>query len=462
MTSRHQLLALAGMCAVAGVVVVLPQTIWTAVLVLAAGLTFLTAFPLTTLRLLLLSLSFDQVLDLRVSDAVNIRLGHVCAGVLLCQLVIRRLRSGGTWRLPLRALQPLGLYLVAAVASVCASENVSKSIGYLTWACFDFVALFAVILDIGRTRDGFAFIIRWWVAGAVLAASFGLVQLGLGLVHLPVPLAAQRLGEFPRINGFNYEPAYFAFYLESVAAVMLGVWLRTRQRRYALIALYLLLPAALSMSRSGWLGLGCLTAFSAVWLAAAGRLSGIGSTALRIGAVAALLLLLLPARFISQAPKMAEAAMNPKEASSSAPRLGMLSQARKIFAQNPLLGVGLGGYGGYLVSHPELLLAGEKKDAAKMVTTNLWLEVGSETGLVGIFAVAWIVLNLCRSLWRASWFSGSEESAWCFAFLMSVVLIFAILYQFNQTLWRLDVWVLMALGWASVLRVRSAQDAPIV
>ena len=381
MTSRHQLLALAGMCAVAGVVVVLPQTIWTAVLVLAAGLTFLTAFPLTTLRLLLLSLSFDQVLDLRVSDAVNIRLGHVCAGVLLCQLVIRRLRSGGTWRLPLRALQPLGLYLVAAVASVCASENVSKSIGYLTWACFDFVALFAVILDIGRTRDGFAFIIRWWVAGAVLAASFGLVQLGLGLVHLPVPLAAQRLGEFPRINGFNYEPAYFAFYLESVAAVMLGVWLRTRQRRYALLR-STSLPAALSMSRSGWLGLGCLTAFSAVWLAAAGRLSGIGSTALRIGAVAALLLLLLPARFISQAPKMAEAAMNPKEASSSAPRLGMLSQARKIFAQNPLLGVGLGGYGGYLGFSPPRSCSSpaRRRTPPKMVTTNLWLEVGLGDG----------------------------------------------------------------------------------
>src|SRR6185312_73631 len=150
---------------------------------------------------------------------------------------------------PLRALQPLFAYLALACIGGFFSENLPKTVGYLGWAAVDVFAVFAVVLEVSRSEDGFELVRRAWCAGALIAAAFGFVQLGLGFLHVNVPLAAQRVGGFPRINGFNYEPAYYALYLEAVAAVYLGRFLRGGPGAYRALAVAgaLLVPASLSM-----------------------------------------------------------------------------------------------------------------------------------------------------------------------------------------------------------------------
>ena len=68
----------------------------------ALGLTLLVGVPRFTLALLMATLSCDQVLTLRASEAVNLRLAHLCALALLVRLVVQRLNTGKAWRAPLR------------------------------------------------------------------------------------------------------------------------------------------------------------------------------------------------------------------------------------------------------------------------------------------------------------------------------------------------------------------------
>jgi len=458
MSWRLQCLLGAAACVLAGAGALFGSSPALLVVAAALALTWLVAFPTTALAVMLATISCDQVLTLRVADSVNLRLAHLCALALVVRLGVQRLRMGGRWQLPRRALQPLVAYLALACVGAFASANLAKSVGYLSWAAADVIAVFALLVDLARTEAGFRKVRRAWGAGALIAAAFGLVQLGLGFLHLPVPFAAQRLGAFPRIDGFNYEPAYYALYLESVAAVYLGRFARGGPDSGKALALGagLLVPAALSMSRSGWLGMALLVAY--VSWRALGRLRArpllVGLAAAGVLGCAALLA--LPEGFVEQAPRMAAMALDLHEQTSTAPRLGMLGQALRIFGRHPLLGVGLGGYGGYVVEHPELSVDAGATDPARIVTTNLWLEIAAEVGLPAVGVLLWFLASLLRSLWRARRFASPEDAGWIEGLLVSVLLVFGVLYQFNQTLWRLDVWVLLALAWAAVVRARAA------
>ncbi|MBS2030631.1 MAG: O-antigen ligase family protein [Deltaproteobacteria bacterium] len=452
--ARAEVLALAVLVAFAGCLALAEtQPLWAEILLGVLALAYLAAFPTTALRLTLLTLSCDRVLTAKAGPA-TIRLAHICLLVLFSRLVATRVARREPIRVARPILAPLAFYFAAALLGMALFLEVggaAKSIGYLAWAAFDAVALVTVILEATPDTKGLQSVLRWWIAGAILNATFGLAQLAMGVAHMTVPLADQKLGEFPRINGFNYEPAYFALYLESVAAVLIGRWLSDRRKRAdAILGVALLVPAALSMSRSGWLGLIVITLVSSCWLTAGlrGRELVIGS--MGIATVLCLGLIVLPGRFLARAPVMAAAALNPHEQSSSSPRLGMMGQAVEVFRASPVLGVGLGGYAGFIGAHPELeVLHLPKTEATRIVTTNLWLEILAETGLVGLFGVLWLVLATLRALWRAAR-SRAPVSNWAGGFFLSIALVFVVLYQFNQTLWRLDVWTLLALGWSVV------------
>jgi O-antigen ligase len=429
---------------------------------LSLSLTLLVGQPQLTLAVLLATLSCDQVLTLRASDSMNLRLAHLCALALVLRLVFQRGARLG-WRVPVQPLQPLMAYLLLASVGGLFSENLPKTVGYVAWAAADVFAVFAVVLELVKTEAGFRQVRRAWAAGAALAAAFGLVQLALGLAHQPVPLVGQKLGEFPRINGFNYEPAYYALYLESVAAVYLGRWVRGGRGtlKAGAFGLFLVAPAALSMSRSGWLGMGGLLAYVGWHGVRRASPRALAATVATLGAAVCMLGLLLPPKFLAQAPRMAAMALDAREASSTAPRLGLVGQAFRIFLANPVLGVGLGGYGGYVVTHGEFHVPGEAHDLPHLVTTNLWLECAAELGLLGVGVLLWFLGALVLGLWRSLRTAPDEERAWAQGLLLSVLLVFGVLYQFNQTLWRLDVWVLLALAWGAVVRERARRMAAV-
>jgi O-antigen ligase len=257
----------------------------------------------------------------------------------------------------------------------------------------------------------------------------------------------------PRMNGFSYEPAYFALYLVPGVLVLLCLAARQGKRGlgFGLLAVAFLVAIALSTSRSGWLGVAVGVALMLLLLAVrAGR-----GPALRL-ALASLAGLAVCAMVMAASPalrahltRFAKMGVDVNERTSSAPRLEAMAEAATIFRQHPVLGVGFAGYGGYTINHP-VGLTRTDRGPFKLVTANLYLELAAETGALGLAAALWLLWVLIAPLLRRS---RPDEPPQLVAtregLLLACMVVFLVMFHFNQTLWRLDIWILLALSFAA-------------
>ncbi len=260
----------------------------------------------------------------------------------------------------------------------------------------------------------------------------------------------------PRLNGFSYEPAYFALYLVPGTLVALSQAGRLGRRGLGAggLAVMFLAALALSTSRSGWLGIavgiGLLLTLLVLraGMAAAARLGGVAVA----GAVACGLVLAASPTLRTHLARFAKMGVDRGERTSSAPRLEAMREAATYFADHPVLGVGLAGYGAHVLRHP-LVPRQADRGPFGIVTANLYLELASETGLLGLAAalalLGTLLLPLSRRLWKAPPHEPTPLAAARDGLLAASLVVILVMFQFNQTLWRLDVWILLALSFAA-------------
>ena len=162
--------------------------------------------------------------------------------------------------------------------------------------------------------------------------------------------------------------------------------------------------------------------------------------------------------------RFAKMGADPTERTSSLPRLEAMSEAATIFREHPVLGVGFAGYGGYVVNHPQGLRRVER-GPFRVVTANLYLELASESGAVGLAAALLFLFTLlaplARRLRRPEPDEPPDLAAIREGLLLSSLVVMLVMFQFNQTLWRLDIWILLALSFgAGALPGRAARQTP--
>jgi O-antigen ligase len=414
---------------------------------------------------LMLTAGMDRALLLTLGR-FNVRAGQICALVLLGAVIAERRRLGRALAVPAAPMVTGLAYLSLCAASAMASDFPLKSAAYLGWASFDLLVVLVGVAAYATGRDRLEVAFRWWVGGMALAAGMGALQIGSWLAGRPAPLLSSDVAGFPRISGFNYEPAFFALYLLPGALVLLSrfVLLGDRARGSGLLAGALLCAVALSTSRSGWIGIGVGLALLAARARARlgrGALRRLGFSAAALAAALGLVLLAWP-RMRASAATMARMAVDLHEVTSSGPRLESMRQALVLFSRYPALGVGFGNYGAYVLAHPELPNFAPQ-DAKGLVTTNLYLEVAAETGAVGLAAALALLVALLAPLWRSvrAQRGAAPDAALATAegLRLASLVVFGVLFHFNQTLWRLDVWVLLSLSLSAALAT-SARAAP--
>jgi O-antigen ligase len=401
---------------------------------------------------LMLTAGMDTTLALHF-DRFTVRTGQLFALVLLAAAIAERRRLGRALTVEAAPfLAALG-YLCVCAVSALQTDYPAKSVGYLAWASFDLLVVFAGIRLHAGAPGRLESALRWWWAGMALGASMGFLQIVAWRLGYRPPLVTMDNFGFPRINGFNYEPSYFALYLVPGALVLLTRFtaLGRRAQRSAWLAGLLILAVALSTSRSGWIGLGI--GLAALLLRAGPRLGPEAAKrlALPVGAVLAVGAIVLASwpALRSTAFNMARMGIDVHEVTSAGPRIETMRQAFVLFTRAPLLGVGFGNYGAYVLAHPELpnFLP---LDAKAVVTTNLYLEIASETGAIGLCAAVAALFLFLRPLWRRIRERGPAaldvHAATAEGLLLASLVVFLVLFQFSQTLWRLDIWVLLSLG----------------
>jgi len=387
----------------------------------------------------------------------------VAAGTALGVAV--ELRQRGALLSTLRRI-PIALWcfvafiaLALARLALLGAPNPVKGYAYAGWGLFVALAIAGSLFVVLDTRPRLARALAVFTGAIALLALFGLLQWSIGVLGGSPPLLAQWVGSMPRINGLSYEPSYFAFSTAIGCALALCALLGSASfLAPALAAAAAALTACallLSSSRSGWIGL-ALLALLVVVLAVVRRRQLRRSQWIGLGAVLASLVLagaLMVTMHPADYAEMANRAMDVSEPTSSKPRLEGVWQALSMFRARPLLGAGLGQFGGTLSAEQARDLPVQQID--QIVTFNLYIELLAENGLLGCALVVCGLMLCARGAWR-SWRQRDPELAtMALAVLVAGGLAFAVMYQFNQTLFRTEVWCVLGLALA-LDRVRGA------
>ncbi len=204
--------------------------------------------------LALLTASCDIVLAVNVGGTVRF-CQIMLLGVCLCALA-QMLQTG-------RILWPRGgtalaLWCIVQGLLISQSPAFQASVALYAVLFFSIIGIAAVVQLYGQSPR-IAPLMKVYLYSFVVTAAFGAMQFVLPTLHLGSPLVVQWIvpGLIPRINGFSYEPSYFATYL--IMGWIMLVDLRisrariTQQRRWFWFLLLVSAVLFLSTSKTAWL-----------------------------------------------------------------------------------------------------------------------------------------------------------------------------------------------------------------
>lgn len=419
-----------------------------------AVLGWLLASEFTAMALFVLGLPLDQFLT-RDVGGFTVRLSHIAGLVLASRLILNRLaRRGDAYRLPEPDLfAPLLAFGAVLTLSLISTFNLKKSVGYLGWFCFDLLVILPGVFTFVRTPGRVYWITKVFLASQVMAAVYGLAQVvAYTAGGIELPFLAQKFGGWPRLNAFHYEPQYYAFFSIQALSILAYLWVKGRSPfgrwTVPLLLGFLTLTTFLSTSRSGWLALCLLVMF--VWVRSPLLAFKRWGVLLLLAAAVAAGTATFPERFQNALLRLGSAAFDPTEPYSSAPRLQTVREGARIIRENPFFGVGIGNYGGYLAGELWAKNIGEgnrEKEWHRLVPANMWIETLSETGIIGTGFFLLFLLFLFLKMGDAARRARDEGLADLIrGYRLALFMTFFVMYQFAQTLYRLDTWFLIGVS----------------
>ena len=195
------------------------------------------------------TVSFDILLIVDVGP--NIRASQLILFLLVC--------NSFTALLYKRAIVPIGsipllLWAFFIILFIPNSGFIPKGIGYAMWLVFNIFIIFSFVQAISNPRD-LQFYMSTYVYSFVFVALFGLLQFFGGALGFGRQLLVETWwipGVLPRINGFSYEPSFFASYL-LIGWVMVTYFLKNHIYIVTVIRLricFLVITSALLLSGS--------------------------------------------------------------------------------------------------------------------------------------------------------------------------------------------------------------------
>jgi len=197
--------------------------------------------------------SFDSFLSIDLGP--NIRIAQLVALALIAAAMLTH-RMGLTMEMPLGAPWLLAWCCIQLVF-VPVATFWQKSLAYCMWLVMNIALSFAMTNVFSGNMMRLQTLLKIYLSSFVFAASFGIVQFVLPIAGGPALLVEQWWlpGRVPRVNGFSFEPSYYATYL-ILGLVCLGSLRRSgvtefRSRKWAFAYLLLIIAMILCSSRIG-------------------------------------------------------------------------------------------------------------------------------------------------------------------------------------------------------------------
>jgi hypothetical protein len=393
-------------------------------------------------------------------EGFTVRIFQLCIIPVIFVGTLRLLRDPRSKQWPI-GIKPLMVWALFMLVFIPNTTFVPRSVGYVAWLFLD------ILLVIGLTgvlnSDGKLLkLLRWYVYSFAFCAVFGLVQLFTPLVGLPGIFVQQWWfpGMLPRINGFSYEPSYYATYM--LTGWVFIDYLRYRNvflvRRMNLIFWLTTAAILLSSSRLGWSIMIVWVAIRVSWHI---RELGIVIPWKSI-APATLIVALLIAGVMSHYHLDTEdlsflgtglGLFGSIETHSTDTRLGTAMETLDVFFHHPIIGVSLGGVATALGGNRNSSITDQdstKENEGVCVTA----EVLAASGIFGFIPFVFYMYGL---MWTPIHLTDTSDLGVCVKSLTwSLIMVFLAL-QFSPTILRAPFWLHIAILSASYRVFRSTQ-----
>ncbi len=419
----------------------------------------LSRIAVMTAALVLLTSSFD--IFLTVEAGGNYRFCQIMTLLLILLAVAKAARIG---TIPVLGAVPLSIWLICQIVFIPATNFWPRSLGYCLWLFLDFCLMFSCVQLFSNDLRSLIAILRWYVYSFAWVATLGIVQFFLPLLGGGAPLVKQWLipGTLARVNGFSYEPSYFATYL-LIGFVFSGSLRRncsTLLPAKTLLTIYCLTAIGIIISSSR---MGIAFLFIDVFLAQLRPWLSFSADLLK-GRIALFKLRALLPSFLSIAficaivagtsvaieknPALALILLNGTGISDTAAhsviqREDALEETFAVFLQHPFVGRSLGGVSAGIAD-----LQGEKiksfeasKDFEGM---SVFAEALAASGVIGIIPFLCFLITTVRKPMRMARSACPFFSVLIHALVRSLLFAWAVL-QFNQNMLRPYLWTHLAI-----------------
>ena len=197
--------------------------------------------------------SFDTFLSIDLGP--NVRIAQLVALILVAGALLTH-RMGFSMEMPLGAPWLLA-WCAVQLAFVPVAVFWQKSLAYFVWLVLNIALSFAMVNLFAGNFVRLQTLLKLYLGSFVFAAGFGIVQFVLPIVGGPALLVEQWWlpGRVPRVNGFSFEPSYYATYL-IMGLVCLGSLRRSgisdfRTKTWTFAYLLIVLAMILCSSRIG-------------------------------------------------------------------------------------------------------------------------------------------------------------------------------------------------------------------
>ncbi len=398
---------------------------------------------------LVFSLPFERIPSVEIGG-YTVKINQIIVLILMLAFIGHLVFKKDFKLVKNRLLPFLLLFLAAVVLSFLNSFELTRSILVFLLFCFVFVVFF-LVPNLVRDKETLKLIIKILAFVTILVCLFGLYQyLGDSFLGLPQTLTGLREAYIKKVLGFTriqatlLEPLYLANFLIIPMTLLFALFLsgQIKVKWFWVAAFFILVLTVfiLTVARSGYLGLAA--AFLVVMLFRAKSFLSLKNLLLfvLVVAISGLLALVFLGgarnQFFahSQAPLAGEGQASVEERGETS------KTAFKVFAEHPILGIGLGNFGPDYDNYPS-----QMPEGGWQTVNNQYLEILAETGILGLATFILFLLVLFMYSWRAFRITKNPYLA---AFILGcVAALIGILVQYNffSTLYIIYIWFLMGL-----------------
>jgi hypothetical protein len=391
-----------------------------------------------------------------------------------------RARSAAVRWTALLAVAVVLVLVVRGLTSLPIGLGLAQIVAVASGAVAPALALLASL----RSASDVVWALRWFVTGAVIASLFGFYQLFAFYTGLPQGITYTGVGtsgEGGRISAFNYEPAYFAYFIVLAIGAVIALARLTGRRVSWLAIVFFALVLVLVNVRALLFVLPLLTVLLALQWRANRRLllRGLLAGVVVFGVVSLVPLAVAaaqdaaapratstaadPARStvpsagssketgptVPAAPQLPTDVLDPSEPSSNGPRVELYKAVLAVDLQHLALGVGPGHLRDALAANGYVA----PNQGANVVANNLWLQAAADGGVLLLALEGAVVAALAVLWWRRRRTAAHPLAS----ALLAVLLVGGMLTSY---FFDIKIWVVLALVLVLAESDQGADPAP--